>query len=74
MLSPNSNVTYWSRNYCSMPIRTNMKPNWHTGPWTEEDTFNLKDELNEAKLTRSLTNDEEQWARMNEEELWEEQQ
>ena len=50
-----------------------MKPNWHTGPWTEEDTFNLRDELNEAKLTRSLTNDEEQWARMNEEELYEEE-
>lgn len=38
-----------------------MKPEWHTGPWTEEDTANLIDELNKAKIYRSLTNEEQQW-------------
>ena len=38
-----------------------MKPSWHTGPWTEVDTLNLIDELNEAKQYRSLTNEEQAW-------------
>ena len=40
-----------------------MKPSWHTGPWTEEDTENLIDELLEAKTYRSLTNEEAEWLR-----------
>lgn len=38
-----------------------MKPVWHTGPWTEEDTLDLIDELNEAKQYRSLTAEEQTW-------------
>ena len=38
-----------------------MKPSWHTGPWTEEDTLDLIDELTEAKTYRSLTNEEQEW-------------
>lgn len=38
-----------------------MKPVWHTGLWTEEDTENLIDELNEEKAYRSLTNEEQAW-------------
>jgi hypothetical protein len=38
-----------------------MKPEWHTGDWTEEDTLDLIDELNEAKTYRSLTNEERTW-------------
>lgn len=38
-----------------------MKPIWHSGKWTIEDTHNLIAELQEAELTRSLTNEEQQW-------------
>jgi hypothetical protein len=38
-----------------------MTPTWHTGPWTEEDTLDLIDELNEAKQYRSLTAEEKSW-------------
>ena len=38
-----------------------MKPIWHTGPWTEEDTENLIRELAWARLNRSLTAEERNW-------------
>lgn len=38
-----------------------MKPQWHIGPWTEEDTLNLIDELRDAETYRSLTNEEQYW-------------
>ena len=38
-----------------------MKPEWHTGPWTDEDTENLILELEDAKYYRSLTNEEQAW-------------
>jgi hypothetical protein len=38
-----------------------MKPIWHNGEWTDEDTADLIDELNEAKQYRSLTNEEQVW-------------
>jgi hypothetical protein len=38
-----------------------MKPTWHTGVWTEEDTLALIDELTEAQAYRSLTNEELAW-------------
>jgi hypothetical protein len=40
-----------------------MKPSWHTGPWTDEDTLDLIDELTEAQQYRSLTNEEQAWLR-----------
>ena len=38
-----------------------MKPEWHTGSWTPEQTEDLIAELREAEQTRSLTNEERQW-------------
>ena len=38
-----------------------MKPMWHTGPWTQEQTDDLIAELQEAEQTRSLTNEEQAW-------------
>lgn len=38
-----------------------MKPNWHTGPWTDEDTLDLRDELLAAQSYRSLTAEERAW-------------
>lgn len=38
-----------------------MKPIWHTGPWTDENTQDLISELLEAQQSRSLTNEEQQW-------------
>ena len=38
-----------------------MKPIWHTGPWTEEQTQDLIAELLIAGQTRSLTNEEGYW-------------
>jgi hypothetical protein len=38
-----------------------MKPIWHTGPWTQEQTDDLIAELREAEQTRSLTNEEQHW-------------
>ena len=38
-----------------------MKPEWHTGDWTEQDTLDLLDELQEARAYRSLTNEEQAW-------------
>ena len=40
-----------------------MKPIWHTGPWSEEQTQDLIAELRLAEQTRSLTNEEEYWLR-----------
>ena len=42
-------------------MNSRMKPTWHTGPWTEEDTLALIDELTEAREYRSLTNEEQLW-------------
>lgn len=38
-----------------------MKPTWHTGPWSNEQTQMLIQELLEAQQTRSLTNEEQAW-------------
>jgi len=38
-----------------------MKPIWHTGPWSEEQTQDLIAELRLAEQTRSLTNEEQHW-------------
>ena len=38
-----------------------MKPQWHTGAWTEQDTLDLVDELTQAKTYRSLTPEEHAW-------------
>jgi len=38
-----------------------MKPIWHTGPWSEEQTQDLLEELRLAEQTRSLTNEEQSW-------------
>jgi len=38
-----------------------MKPTWHTGPWTDEQTEDLVAELHEAEQVRSLTNEEQFW-------------
>ena len=38
-----------------------MKPIWHTGPWSEEQTQDLIAELLLAEQTRSLTNEEQHW-------------
>lgn len=38
-----------------------MKPIWHTGPWSEEQTQELIAELQLAAQTRSLTKEEQQW-------------
>ena len=38
-----------------------MKPIWHTGPWTQEQTDDLIEELREVEQTRSLTNEEQAW-------------
>ena len=38
-----------------------MKPEWHNGPWTDEDTENLRLELRDAVYYRSLTNEEQHW-------------
>lgn len=32
-----------------------MKPIWHTGPWTEEDTQNLIEELTEEQKIKIIT-------------------
>jgi hypothetical protein len=38
-----------------------MKPEWHTGEWTDEDTENLRVELRDTQYYRSLTNEEQHW-------------
>jgi hypothetical protein len=38
-----------------------IKPKWVTGEWSEEDSLALLEELEEAQLTRSLTNEEQAW-------------
>lgn len=38
-----------------------MKPTWHTGTWSDEQTQMLIAELREAEQTRSLTNEEQAW-------------
>ena len=38
-----------------------MKPEWHNGNWTDEQTEDLIYELREAEKQRSLTNEEQQW-------------
>jgi hypothetical protein len=38
-----------------------MKPIWHTGSWSEEQTQDLIEELRLAEQTRSLTNEEQHW-------------
>lgn len=38
-----------------------MKPSWHRGPWTAQDTENLREELLEAQTYRSLTPEERDW-------------
>ena len=38
-----------------------MKPIWHTGSWSEEQTQDLIEELRLAEQTRSLTNEEGYW-------------
>jgi len=38
-----------------------MKPTWHSGPWTQQQTRDLQDQLLEAQITRSLTREERDW-------------
>lgn len=38
-----------------------MKPEWHSGKWTDQDTENLREELEEAQTYRSLTPEERVW-------------
>jgi hypothetical protein len=38
-----------------------MKPTWHTGTWSDEQTQDLIAELREAEQSRSLTNEEQSW-------------
>ena len=44
-----------------------MKPIWHTGPWSEQQTQHLIVELRLEEHTRSLTNEEQSWLKAAEE-------
>lgn len=38
-----------------------MKPQWHTGDWSDWHTEMLRQELEDAQYYRSLTNEELAW-------------
>jgi len=46
---------------------TTMKPMWHTGTWSEQQTQHLIAELRLAQHTRSLTHEEQSWLKAAEE-------